>query len=85
MKSNPKHVEKLEVIADRLLDLILQRIEKGELTDGGIASVQRLLKENGWVIEDDKMDAVRSKLTATINPKDLEIDDDDDGVIARIG
>lgn len=85
MRTNPEHVEKLDRIADRLLDTILARLENGTLSDSGLATVQRMLKENGWVIEDTALDAVRSKLTSTVDPKRFDTDDDDDdAVIARI-
>lgn len=86
MKTNPNHVELTERLADLLLKEYEKRLIEGTISDTGMANLQRLLKENGWVIEDEALQSVRSKLTATIDPKKFQTDDDeDDAVIAKIG
>lgn len=86
MKTNPKHVELTERLADLLLQEYEKRLIEGTISDTGMANLQRLLKENGWVIEDEALNSVRSKLTADIDPKRFQTDDDeDDAVIAKIG
>ncbi len=86
MQSNPKHVELTARLATLLLEEYEKRLLEGTITDTGMANLQRLLKDNGWVIEDEALHSVRSKLTADIDPKRFATDDDeDDAVIAKIG
>lgn len=86
MQSNPKHVELTARLADLLLEEYEKRLIDHTISDTGMANLQRLLKDNGWVIEDEALNSVRSKLTADIDPKRFDTDDDeDDAVIAKIG
>lgn len=86
MKTNPKHIELTERLADLLLKEYEKRLIDGTISDTGMANLQRLLRENGWVIEDEALESVRNKLTATVDPSRFEIDEDeDDAVIAKIG
>ena len=86
MKANPEHVQLTEKLADLLLKEYERRLENGTISDTGMANLQRLLKENGWVIEDEALQSVRAKLTTVVDPKRFSRDDDeDDSVIAKIG
>ena len=86
MKTNPEHIQLTEELATMLLLEYKKRLQDGTISDTGMANLQRLLRENGWVIEDEALNSVRSKLTATVDPKRFDTDDDEDAaVIAKIG
>jgi hypothetical protein len=85
MKTNPKHVQMTEKLADLLLKEYEKRLESGTISDTGMANLQRLLRENGWVIEDEALASVKAKLTANVDPTRFQTDDDEDeAVIAKI-
>jgi hypothetical protein len=82
MKSKPEHVELTARLADLLLKEYEKRLIDGSISDTGMANLQRLLKDNGWVIEDEALNSIREKLTKTIDPS--QFDDDDEAVVGKI-
>lgn len=83
MKNNPDHVKLTERLADLLLAEYERRILDHSISDTGMANLQRLLKDNGWIIADEALESVRSKLTGTVDAKRFSREVDD-AVVGKI-
>lgn len=79
--NNEAHLALTEHLADLLLKEYVRRLEDQTISDTGMANVQRLLTGLGWVIEDEALNSVRSKLTDYVDPKQFSMDD---AVVGRI-
>jgi len=59
-----------------------KRLQKGTLSDTGLAALTRLLQQNGWALDPKQVpQGLKDKMTTQIDPKEF---DEDDGVVGRI-
>lgn len=80
-KSKEQQIDLAEQLQAMLLEAYATKLEKGELSDTGLSSLQKLLMQNGWQLDPTRVpQGLRDKLTARVDPKDVE-DDDEPGVI----
>ncbi len=75
--------DKERVVLTRELqdDLLLEykkRLKDGSISDSGMANLQRLLQGWGWVVEDEALNDLRSKLTAQVDPSQFSDEDMED-------
>lgn len=70
-----------EKLQGLLLNEYVRRLEAGSISDTGMGNLQKLLLENGWSLDPQKLpQGLRDKLTSNMNP--TELTDDDPDVIA---
>lgn len=68
--------------ARRLQDLLLQKYEEkllsGDLSDTGMAALQKLLLANGWDFDESNVpEELKDQLTSHVDPESLEDTDED--------
>lgn len=80
-----RNLDKLEQVskAEKLQTLLLltyeRRLERGTLSDTGLAALQRLLDANGWSLDPSRLpQTLKDKLTSKVSAEDL---DDLDGIL----
>lgn len=65
-----------------LLRSYLKRLQEGSLSDTGMASLQRLLSQNGWSLDPAQLpQELRHMLTSEVSPEELDEEDLEAGVI----
>lgn len=72
-----KHVSLAQQLQDELLQTYLNKLRAGELSDTGMAALQRLLMENGWDFDPSRTEGtLEDHLVDGLDP-----DEEDDGTI----
>ena len=85
--SGPKkeHLEIAERLQLALLKYFETKLADNSLTDTGAATLARLLMQNGWSLDPSQMpEGLRGKLTANVDPSELD-EDDMDMIAGAIG
>lgn len=75
-------IERQVDLAERLQDLLLReyeaRLSSGDISDTGMANLQKLLMHNGWSIDPSKLpQGLAGVLTTAVDLELLDADDED--------
>lgn len=69
----PEQVAKAQKLQTLLLLTYERRLERGTLSDTGLAALQRLLDANGWSLDPARIpQSLKDKLTSKVSAKDLD-------------
>lgn len=73
-----RHVSLAERLQDKLLEAYLDKLESGDLSDTGMAALQKLLIQMGWDFDPTNLpQELRDHLTTHLDPNELDDDDAD--------
>lgn len=85
MAKSPDNAVQLEImqrLQTKLLKQFEAKLDNGELSDTGMATLARMLSGMGWSIEDEIANGLKSKLTKDVDPNTF--DEYEASIVGRI-